>query len=50
MFKYLAPLVASGAISTPVRQTNDFDQATDAIAKAAHSRGKVLFTPIAMER
>ena len=50
MFEYLAPLVASGAIWTPVAETYDFDQATDAIAKAAHSRGKVLFTPIAMER
>jgi NADPH:quinone reductase-like Zn-dependent oxidoreductase len=50
MFEYLAPLVASGAIWTPVAETYDFDQATEAIAKATHSRGKVLFTPIAMER
>ena len=49
-FEYLAPLVASGAISTPVAETYDFDQATDAIAKAAHSGGKVLFTPVATER
>jgi hypothetical protein len=50
MFKYLAPLVASGAISTPVRQTHDFDQAADAIAKPAQSGARNPFTPIGMER
>jgi NADPH:quinone reductase-like Zn-dependent oxidoreductase len=45
MFDRLAPLVAGGAISTPVAATYGFDQVGEAIAKAAESGGKVLFTP-----
>jgi NADPH:quinone reductase-like Zn-dependent oxidoreductase len=45
MFDRLAPLVAAGAVSTPVAATYRFDQVREAIAKAAQSGGKVLFTP-----
>ena len=45
MFDHLAPLVAAGTIFTPVAATYDFDQVGEAIAKAAQSGGKVLFTP-----
>jgi NADPH:quinone reductase-like Zn-dependent oxidoreductase len=45
MFDHLAPLVASGAISTPVVATYGFEQVAEAIAKAGGSGGKVLFTP-----
>jgi NADPH:quinone reductase-like Zn-dependent oxidoreductase len=45
MFDHLAPLVAAGTISAPVAATYDFDQAREAITKAAQSEGKVLFTP-----
>ena len=45
MFDRLAPLVAAGTISTPVAATYGFDQVGEAIAKAAESGGKVLFTP-----
>jgi hypothetical protein len=45
MFDRLAPLVAAGAISTPVAATYGFDQVGEAITKAAQSGGKVLFTP-----
>src|SRR5713101_7408359 len=45
MFDHLAPLVAAGTISTPVAATYRFDQVREAIAKAAQSGGKVLFTP-----
>jgi NADPH:quinone reductase-like Zn-dependent oxidoreductase len=41
MFDQLAPLIAAGTISTPVAATYRFE----AIAKAAQSGGKVLFTP-----
>jgi NADPH:quinone reductase-like Zn-dependent oxidoreductase len=44
MFDHLAPLIASGTISAPVVATYGFDQ-VGAIAKAAQSGGKVLFTP-----
>ena len=44
MFDRLAPLVASGAISTPVVATYGFEQVTEAITKAGASGGKVLFT------
>src|SRR5713226_9627782 len=44
MFGRLAPLVASGAISTPVAATYGFEQVTEAITKAGASGGKVLFT------
>jgi mitochondrial enoyl-[acyl-carrier protein] reductase / trans-2-enoyl-CoA reductase len=45
MFDHLAPLVAAGTIFTPVAATYGFDQVREAIAKAAQSGGKVLFTP-----
>jgi NADPH2:quinone reductase len=45
MFDHLAPLIAAGTISTPVAATYGFDQAGEAITKAAQSGGKVLFTP-----
>lgn len=45
MFDHLAPLIAAGTISTPVAATYGFDQAGEALAKAARSGGKVLFTP-----
>jgi NADPH:quinone reductase-like Zn-dependent oxidoreductase len=45
MFDHLAPLIAAGTISTPVAATYRFDQVKEAIAKAAQSGGKVLFTP-----
>src|ERR1700737_1092486 len=44
-FYHLAPLVAAGAISTPVAATYRFDQVSEAITKATQSGGKVLFTP-----
>ncbi len=43
MFDRLTPLVASGAISTPVVATYAFEQVTEAIAKAGEGGGKVLF-------
>jgi NADPH:quinone reductase-like Zn-dependent oxidoreductase len=45
MFERLAPLVASGAIATPVVATYRFEQVKEALARAAESRGRVLFTP-----
>jgi NADPH:quinone reductase-like Zn-dependent oxidoreductase len=45
MFDRLAPLVASGTISTPVVATYGFEQVAEAITRAGESRGKVLFTP-----
>jgi len=44
MFDHLAPLVAAGTISTPVVATYRLDQVKEAIARAAQSGGKVLFT------
>jgi NADPH:quinone reductase-like Zn-dependent oxidoreductase len=43
MFDHLAPLIAAGTISAPVAATYRFDQAKEAITKAAQSGGKVLF-------
>ena len=45
MFDLLAPLIASGTISALVVATYGFDQVGEAIAKAAQSGGKLLFTP-----
>jgi NADPH:quinone reductase-like Zn-dependent oxidoreductase len=45
MVDHLAPLIAAGTISAPVAATYGFDQVREAIAKAAQSEGKVLFTP-----
>ncbi len=44
-FNVLTPLVASGAISTPVAATYGFEQVTQAITRAAAGNGKVLFAP-----
>jgi NADPH:quinone reductase-like Zn-dependent oxidoreductase len=43
MYDHLAPLVASGAINTPVAATFGFNQAAEAMVAAAKMRGKVLF-------
>lgn len=45
MYDRLAPLVASGAISTPVAGTYRFSEIAEAVAVASKSRGKALFTP-----
>jgi len=45
MFEHLAPLIATGMISTPVAATYRFDQVKDAITHAGRSSGKVLFAP-----
>ncbi len=45
MFDHLAPLIAAGTISAPVAATYGLDQAAEAIARAAESKGKVLFRP-----
>jgi NADPH:quinone reductase-like Zn-dependent oxidoreductase len=45
MYDRLAPLVASGAISTPVAGTYRFSEIAEAVAVASKNRGKALFTP-----
>jgi NADPH:quinone reductase-like Zn-dependent oxidoreductase len=45
MYDRLTPLVASGAISSPIAGTYAFGQISEAVAVASKSRGKVLFTP-----
>jgi NADPH:quinone reductase-like Zn-dependent oxidoreductase len=45
MYDRLTPLVASGAISSPVAGTFNFGQIAEAVAVAAKNRGKALFTP-----
>lgn len=45
MYDYLAPLVASGAIKSPVAGTFSFAQFPEAVAVAAKNRGKALLTP-----
>src|SRR5258708_1312693 len=45
MYDRLAPLVASGAISSPVAGTYSFEQIAEAVATASRNRGKALFTP-----
>jgi NADPH:quinone reductase-like Zn-dependent oxidoreductase len=45
MYDRLTPLVASGAISSPIAGTYSFGQIAEAVAVASKSRGKVLFTP-----
>ena len=45
MYDRLTPLVASGAISSPIAGTYNFGQIAEAVAVASKSRGKVLFTP-----
>jgi hypothetical protein len=44
MYDRLTPLVASGAISSPVAGTFGFGQIAEAVAVAAKNRGKALFT------
>src|ERR1700726_2830537 len=44
MYDRLAPLVASGAISTPVAGTYRFSEIAEAVAVASKNRGKALFT------
>ena len=44
MYDYLAPLVASGAISAPIAGTYRFADIAEAVAVASKARGKVLFT------
>lgn len=45
MYDRLTPLVASGAISSPIAGTYSFGQIAEAVAAASKNRGKVLFTP-----
>jgi len=45
MYDRLTPLVASGAISSPIAGTYSFGQIAEAVAVASKTRGKVLFTP-----
>ncbi len=45
MYDRLTPLVASGAISSPVAGTFSFGQIAEAVAVASKNRGKALFTP-----
>jgi NADPH:quinone reductase-like Zn-dependent oxidoreductase len=45
MYDRLTPLVASGAISSPVAGTFSFGQIAEAVAVASKKRGKALFTP-----
>src|SRR5216683_343486 len=44
MYDRLTPLVASGAISTPIAGTYRFSEIAEAVAVASKNRGKVLFT------
>jgi NADPH:quinone reductase-like Zn-dependent oxidoreductase len=44
MYDRIAPLVASGAISTPVAGTYRFSEIAEAVAVAAKNRGKALLT------
>lgn len=43
MYDYLAPLVASGAISAPIAGIYGFADIAEAVAAASKNRGKVLF-------
>jgi NADPH:quinone reductase-like Zn-dependent oxidoreductase len=45
MYDRLTPLVASGAISSPIAGTYGFGQIAEAVAVASKNRGKVLFAP-----
>lgn len=45
MYDYLVPMVASGAISAPVIATSGLEGFSEAIAKAAEFKGKIIFTP-----
>jgi hypothetical protein len=44
MYDRLTPLVASGAISTPIAGTYRFAEIAEAVAMASKNRGKALFT------
>src|SRR5260221_5901956 len=45
MYERLTPLVASGAISSPIAGIYGFAQIAKAVAVASKNRGQVLFTP-----
>jgi NADPH:quinone reductase-like Zn-dependent oxidoreductase len=45
MYDRLTPLVASGAISSPIAGTYSFGQIAEAVAVASKRRGKALFIP-----
>lgn len=45
IYAYLAPLVVSGAISSPVADTFGFDQFAEAATAAARFHGKAILTP-----
>lgn len=45
MYDRLTPLVASGAIRSPIAGTYSFGQIAEAVAVASKNRGKALFTP-----
>jgi NADPH:quinone reductase-like Zn-dependent oxidoreductase len=45
MYDRLTPLVASGAISSPIAGTYKFSQIAEAVAVASNKRGKALFVP-----
>jgi NADPH:quinone reductase-like Zn-dependent oxidoreductase len=45
MYDRLTPLVASGAISSPIAGTYRFSQIAEAVAVASNKRGKALFVP-----
>lgn len=45
MYDRLTPLVASGAINSPVAGTYNFGQIGEAVAVASKNRGKALFVP-----
>lgn len=45
MYERLVPMVASGAIATPIAATYRFDQVAEAIPAAIAGQGKVLFVP-----
>jgi NADPH:quinone reductase-like Zn-dependent oxidoreductase len=45
MYERLAPLVGSGAISSPIAGTYRFAEIAEAVAVASKNRGKALFTP-----
>jgi NADPH:quinone reductase-like Zn-dependent oxidoreductase len=45
MYERLTPLVASGAISSPVAGTYKFSEIVEAVTMAAQKRGKALFVP-----
>jgi NADPH:quinone reductase-like Zn-dependent oxidoreductase len=45
IYEFLAPMVVTGAISSPVAATFTFEQYVDALAVAARFSGKAILTP-----